>query len=427
MNTLPSLSPRFVARLPAHGHCGAAASVPMLDERSTRLAWVFHDYRTGVALIRRGRIPPVPLQIEIHPYHGSQPQGCNNRCVWCTRLEDKCALKTGAIRGLELESLLALLRSLKGRGVRRIVLSGNSTEPLLYPGIGEVIETIHSIGLPWVLFSNFYYGETILDTAPGQALPGSTIRVSLDAFSECSYDRTHRPQTGAGTFAKVKANVERLASRRAEQRSPLRIGIAYLMVEANSEAEELWDVICWADQLGLDFLRFSVPLQPTHQNGEFALAEEAAEAIRARATAVMDRYRRTRTARLDLSIRQDAVQQPAKPFVRCHHGKAIPVVGVRGKIYPCTSTSIADFDGLGLGDINDPDFDFWQIWRDPTKWQHDTARCPDCTRFEYDFNAAVEEQMNGGLRLAGRNPTCYPSGQHESPSRPECSRVELPA
>jgi hypothetical protein len=73
-------------------------------------------------------------------------------------------------------------------------------------------------------------------------------------------------------------------------------------------------------------------------------------------------------------------------------------------VYPCTSTSTADFDHLGIGNINDPDFpaEFWRIWRDPAKWRHNVQCCPDCTRFEYDVNVEIDQRLaklrgQGGL------------------------------
>jgi radical SAM protein with 4Fe4S-binding SPASM domain len=98
---------------------------------------------------------------------------------------------------------------------------------------------------------------------------------------------------------------------------------------------------------------------------------------------------------MKIYVRQDEVNQGPKPFLACHHCKLIPVIGVRGRVYPCTSTSTADFDHLGLGDINQPDFtkSFWDIWNDPTKWRHDVQDCPDCTRFEYDLNAEIHRRL----------------------------------
>ena len=65
-----------------------------LNEKELRLGWVTKRYGDGIALIEQGKIPPAPLQIEIHPYHCAQAMPCNNRCIWCTRLEDKIALKS---------------------------------------------------------------------------------------------------------------------------------------------------------------------------------------------------------------------------------------------------------------------------------------------------------------------------------------------
>jgi hypothetical protein len=58
-----------------------ASSFQRLDEKRLRLDWVMREFRDGIASIELGQIPAAPLQIEVHPYHCSQPLPCNNRCV----------------------------------------------------------------------------------------------------------------------------------------------------------------------------------------------------------------------------------------------------------------------------------------------------------------------------------------------------------
>jgi wyosine [tRNA(Phe)-imidazoG37] synthetase (radical SAM superfamily) len=375
-----------------------SSAVQRLNEKDFRLSWVMREFAGGITRIVHGQLPGAPLQIEIHPYHCSQPLPCNNRCVWCTQLEDKTALKADAIVGIEPANLIKFIASLKGSGIRRIVLSGNSTEPLLYPRIEEVIRAIHAAGLNWVLYTNLYYGQKMLNVALDCSRPGDVLRVSLDAGNETSYMKTHRPQNDPQAFRIVTANLTELLRERAQRQSPLAVGIAYLMTECNSTGEELREAIQWAEQIGVDFMRFSVPLQPTHQNSEFALPEDEAGRIKRRISRLAWDYeiRRERySSPMRIVVRQDEVIQGPKPFLACHHCKLIPVVGVRGKIYPCTSTSTADFDHLGIGDINQADFAaaFWDIWNDPTKWRHDVQNCPDCTRFEYDLNAEMDRRL----------------------------------
>jgi len=253
-----------------------------LDEKQLRLGWIMRDFAPGIQAIERGQIPAAPLQIEVHPYYGGQPAACNYRCAWCTRLEDKLALKSDGIVGIAPDRLIAFIASLKDTGVRRLVLSGNSTEPLLYPRIGEVLQTIHASGMSWVLYTNFRYGANIIDAAVDYARRGDLLRVSLDAGNERSYLRTHRPRNDTRAFQAVIANLEKLLAVRALRKSPLTVGVAYLMTEVNSGEEELREAIERGMSMGVDFMRFSVPLKPTHQNPHFALAEAEARRIRSR-------------------------------------------------------------------------------------------------------------------------------------------------
>lgn len=357
------------------------------DERRTRVSWFWYSYRDGVLDLLEGVTPKAPFQIEIHPYHYSQRFPCNNNCGWCTRRRDKLELRKAHDTGIKPNRLISFVRSLKGSGINKVIISGNSTEPLLYPWIGAVIKSIKSSGLGLGLFTNFYHGERVMDTLTRVATEGDLLRISLDAGTEESYRKTHHPVDRAA-FSKIIKNVERLLELRRIRKSPLKVDITYLVTEKNSSESELSSVIEWTDRIGVDMIRFSVPLKPTHQNPNYEMAEATADTIKKRIIDVAERYK---DRGIKIFIRQDSVNQPEKVFGKCHHGQLIPVIGARGKLYPCTSTSTADFGHLGMEDINSRDFDFWKIWRDQTKWQHDTKHCPDCTRFEYDLNETLWE------------------------------------
>ena len=74
------------------------------------------------------------------------------------------------------------------KGTQGVLLSGNSTEPLLYPRIDEVIRAIKNGGSDSAssmfmrLYSNFYYGEKV-EAVADVLNQDDYVRVSLDAGS----------------------------------------------------------------------------------------------------------------------------------------------------------------------------------------------------------------------------------------------------
>ena len=73
-----------------------------------------------------------------------QNKPCTNDCSHCTRRMDKFALtKTGAV-GIQPKRFIKFIRQFRGedKRVAEFALAGNSTEPLLYPNIEEVIREI---------------------------------------------------------------------------------------------------------------------------------------------------------------------------------------------------------------------------------------------------------------------------------------------
>lgn len=351
-----------------------------------------------------------PVRVEIHPYRRGQERPCSNDCTWCTKSDERARLAEGKVMGIDPERLFSLITSLDAREVDHIVLSGNSTEPLLYPEIKELVCTIKEAGFGLSLFSNFYYGKRILtDEVVSTFRPGDVIRVSLDAGSPKAYDKCHRPLVPETTFSTVLSNIALLANMRKEMRGEVAdsfaIEIAFLLANQNNSREEINWLLDWASECGVNRVRFSVPLRPQIGNEAFDDSqllneEEATEIFRHLADKRSELESRGQRA-TEIQLLRDPAGQPRKCFNSCHHWKLIAVLGASGMFFPCTSTSLVDLrNALGGGDINSPDFEFRQFWPNAEKWTQITpGSCAgglpcECTRFEFAVNRQIEESIS---------------------------------
>lgn len=353
----------------------------------------------------------VPAHFEVHPYHSSQRVACSNNCQHCTKRDDRRDLRRLGIEGINREPLLKLISSLATRGVPELVISGNSTEPLLYPWIDEVIQAAKQGGMRVTLYSNFHYGHRLLPVA--HVLDeGDAIRISLDAGSAEAYTKVHQPLSIVkDAYRTVRQNIAVLNERREEYGKHFSINIAFLMTKLNFNPYDIDRLVYWGLQHRLNMIRFTVPLVPEIGNDDFPQKEQLTpvqtEFARSFLRELQDKY----PGASDLiKIMDDDPELPAKDFKNCHHWKAVAVLGATGRFFPCTSVSLASQrESSGAGNVNDPNFDFWQFWDTMAgKWDGLNAqacasgRNADCTRYEYLMNQQIERLKVEGPDCTGK-------------------------
>ena len=385
------------------GPCATACKgKPLLLKPShlhnARRAWFYNlttaEHRRHVA--RVGPLP-APLKLEVHPYCLGQGLPCTNDCRHCTRREDRRDLQNLGIQGINPDRLIPLIESLAGRGVHDVVLSGNSTEPLLYPAIVDVVRAVKEGGLGITVFSNFFHGEQLLEAVPWLG-DGDVVRISLDAGTARTYDLIHDPRS-RHAFSRTLDNIEALIERRRRHGRNFHVEISFVLMSLNARSTEITAVVNWARDHAVDRVRFSHLLCPRIGNGEFDSSQLLSKRETVQAVALL-KHLQTESADsgCEIQILEDEPQQPQKPFRACHHWKLVGVLGASGRFFPCTSVSLVRLmDRLGRGDINSPDFDFWEFCNDPSKW---ADLCPqscaggqlaECTRFEFTANQEIEE------------------------------------
>lgn len=346
--------------------------------------------------IANGLSLETPFRVEVHPYHISQKSPCNNNCVWCTKGDEKNKLKEEKIEGIKLENLLKFIEVIGAMGVTDMAISGNSTEPLMYEGIAEVLKKIKEEGMNFRLFSNFYYGERIKEVIP-KLQAGDVIRVSLDAASSDSYNKTHVP-LDPKAYDKILDNLKDVSQERDRAGVKFSLHITFLLTKTNFVQEEIGEFIKWALENKIDTIRFSVPLKPEVGNDKFdekmQLTNKEIEEAR---KFLMDMQKKYPKYSKNIIITTELPEQAEKTFKQCHHWKMIAVLGATGKFFPCTSVSLVEgIASLGREDINASDFNFIEFWNDTEKWKDLDPqsclnnKCADCTRWEFIVNQRID-------------------------------------
>jgi len=354
-----------------------------------------HWFKDAIAIEDRdpeGHYLKRPIQVEMHPYFIKQEKPCTNNCLWCTRGNDRQNLK----RGIDPQRLIDFIYSLNEFGVPgEFALAGNCTEPLLYPRIKEVINTIKEINSSVRLYSNFLYGNKIYGIVP-ELDERDIIRISLDAGKSESYIKNHRP-CEANTFSIIIENIKNLIKIRSESNCKFSVIITYLLNKNNCDKSEIEWIMRFAATNKIDAVWFSRPLKPFNVKQDFKsltdteLTEIKKNIDQFHCQLVKSRY--NTKFHFDMA----SYKQNNKSFLKCHCWKIKAILSSEGVFFPCSSTAISNYTDIGYGDINADDFDFSLFWNNLkkfTKWHNiEISKCPECTRVDYLLNEFIDKQV----------------------------------
>ncbi|MBS3809589.1 MAG: radical SAM protein [Desulfobacterales bacterium] len=115
---------------------------------------------------------------------------CNFACPHCV---DSAIINTGGY--LPLEDVKKSIDTLKSHGLLSVILLGGG-EPTLYKHFGEVVRYIKDRGLQLGIVTNGSKLERVTETA-SLLEKHDWVRLSLDAATQGTFDRLHRPKKGA--------------------------------------------------------------------------------------------------------------------------------------------------------------------------------------------------------------------------------------
>lgn len=333
-----------------------------------------------------------PISIEIHP---AGKVGCLNRCPHCTGALHPGVKSCEEVPG---ELLIDFIRSLREHGVDRFVISGCRTEPLTYKYIGEVIEAIKDSNLSMGIHTS---GELLtpdlVRLIASDTAPSSYIAFSVDSYDSSCYIEGHQPLNNRDPFPKIIRNAFDTGRMRYRFGSALDISWHYLFLKCNVHCEQgILNFVRLAKDSGADRVRFSTPLFPVNNRGQYRGFEIVSEEEVSQAMCFVQKARQEmETPNFHVATIQyeSPLKFHEKPSFRyCYHGEMIGVVGSDGYIYPCTAVASVAFSHLRRGHIAD----FWKVWEGKKKLCV-PEDCPGthCDRFEGAFNRYVERMLSG--------------------------------
>lgn len=165
-----------------------------------RQAFVLVRYK----MPHRGLRPPRALYIEL-------TERCNANCVMCDAPKGKT--------DMDMRKLATLLYEAKMLKPRPAIYY-NAMESLLHPGIGEIVQLAHGLGLNVTLTTNGILLEEHVDRLKGNL---SLLWVSIDGVGEV-HDRIRRV---GGAYEKATAGIRKALE------AGIRVGVSYCINEHN--------------------------------------------------------------------------------------------------------------------------------------------------------------------------------------------------
>jgi radical SAM protein with 4Fe4S-binding SPASM domain len=260
-----------------------------------------------------------PIYVEISPV-----SFCNHRCVFCGldfAREQRLSLDTdAACHGLADMARL---------GVRSVMFAGEG-EPLLHPGLGDMVTAAKRSGLDVSITTNGSAGNGEIWRKLTTNL--TWLRFSVDAGQPETYSKVHGTEEKA--FTSLLNNIEKALAVRNETGSPCTVGVQFLLVrESMGDIEE---AIRLFGEMGVDYLSFkpfSEHPQMINKN-DFACPPEKIDEIQGMVDHYRDIFPNTR-----LIFRKAATDVYAaghKAFSHCHAMPFWGYISSKGDFYTCS-------------------------------------------------------------------------------------------
>ncbi len=218
---------------------------------------------------------------------------CNYACDHCIDWD----ILNSKVRHAD-DDLRASLREMAARGLKSVILIGGG-EPTLYPGFVSFVVFLKELGLHVAVVSNGSKNEKILEIAPHLG-PQDWVRLSLDAGSNETFRRMHKPSRASLTLDEICSYVPKIKA--ANPRFAM--GFSYVItwrggtrddVHVVENIHEMVDAAQRARDAGFDYISYKPFLERSGEGAEVLdprKAEQALDVVRARMRALLDEARR---------------------------------------------------------------------------------------------------------------------------------------
>jgi len=290
------------------------------------------QHRDQLERIEQGRWHQcAPLHVRLEP-----SEVCNFRCrfCWWHNLQKREGLPNFRFNGrtlLDRKRLLALLGELAALGTKAISFTG-AGDPLMYPGMAEVLGKVCELGLAFGLTSNM---AMPMDDELVEALVHARwLRWSMNAGTAATYLAVANPKAGgdARLFERLQENVRRIVAAAKRRPTPPDFNASYVVTDINQA--DVFEAARLAASLGVDSIAFrpDTPLERQTTANEYS-AEVLALICTARERLQTDAFR----VHSNL-VRLEDVRRTNDPELLCFYSNHTVYVDARGDVYPCCYT-----------------------------------------------------------------------------------------
>lgn len=320
---------------------------------------------------------PVPVHLQLIPANL-----CNHHCSFCAyRMEGYTSCEKfddGVIMGGS--DAVQVLQGAAAAGVKAVQFTGGG-EPTVHRDLHTLLVVARNLHLESALVTN---GQLMRGEMMTDLLACSWIRISLDAGTEETYRRIRGVEPGV--FRKVLANVRELVGRRNDSKSPVYIGLSFIVTSDNWQEIPLACEI--ASELGVDNLRFSALFSNDDDGHYDGFGDEAASLCRQVAGARLNGL----LISDNFSDRRQDLKQGAPDYDRCLYQHLTTYVGADLNVYRCCLLAYNERGKLGSLKGRT----FLEFWNDPETIASLAGLNPrDCLRCQFnERNRSIKAIMD---------------------------------